>query len=44
MPFPPIEVIREVGDRLLTQNDYSQETINEIVSLWLTENIELIND
>lgn len=44
MPFPPIEIIREVGDRLLTQNDYSQETINEIVSLWLTENIELIND
>ncbi|WP_421684799.1 Eco57I restriction-modification methylase domain-containing protein [Tenacibaculum maritimum] len=44
MPFPPIEVIREVGNRLLNQNDYSQETINEIVSQWLTENIKFIND
>ena len=44
MPFPPIETIREVGDRLIAQNDYSQETINEIVSQWLVENIELINE
>lgn len=44
MPFPPIETIREVGNQLIEKNDYSEETINEITSQWLTENIELIND
>lgn len=44
MPFPPIESIREVGNRLLNQNDYSQNTIDLIVNQWLTENIEIIND
>jgi len=44
MPFPPIEIIREVGNRLLAKKDYSQETINDITSQWLAENIELIND
>lgn len=44
MPFPPIETIREVGNQLIEKNDYSEETINEIISQWLTENIELIND
>lgn len=44
MSFPPIETIRDIGNRLITQNDYSQETINNIVSQWLTENITLINE
>jgi adenine-specific DNA-methyltransferase len=44
MPFPPIETIREVGNRLIEKSNYSEETINEITSQWLTENIELIND
>ena len=44
MPFPPIETIREVGNQLIEKNDYSEETINEITSQWLTENIELTND
>ena len=44
MPFPPIETIREVGNRLIAKKDYSQETINDITSQWLAENIELIND
>jgi len=44
MTFPEIEKIREIGDRLISQNDFSQETINKIIGQWLKENIELINE
>lgn len=44
MPFPPIETIRDIGNQLVEKNDYSEETINEITSQWLTEKIEVIND
>lgn len=44
MPFPPIKVIRELGDNLIIQNDYSQETINRIVSVWLEQNTEFLNE
>lgn len=44
MPFPPIEVIREFGDYLISLNDYSQDDINNFVNLWLEQTIELENE
>lgn len=44
MSFPPIETIRELGDYLITNNDYSQDTINQTVGLWLEQNSELVNE
>lgn len=43
MPFPKIEEIRDIGDRLISQNDFSQEIINKLVGQWLLENIQAIN-
>ncbi|MCK0114928.1 Eco57I restriction-modification methylase domain-containing protein [Gelidibacter sp. F63206] len=44
MPFPTIEVIREVGLKLLEQNDFSEEKINSIVDQWLELNILAIDE
>lgn len=44
MPFPTIEVIREVGTTLIEQNDFSEEKINYIVNQWLEQNILVINE
>lgn len=44
MSFPPIELIKELGENLISNNDYSQETINKTVSKWLEQNIELVNE
>lgn len=44
MPFPTIEVIREVGNTLIEQNDFSQEKIDSIVNQWLEQNILAVNE
>ena len=44
MPFPTIEVIREVGSTLIEENDFSQEKINSIVDQWLEQNILALNE
>lgn len=35
MPFPPIETIQQLGDKLITDNNYSQERINHYVDSWI---------
>lgn len=44
MSFPSIEIIKELGDKLISNNDYSQETIDKTVNVWLEQNIELVNE
>lgn len=44
MPFPTLEVIREVGSTLIEQNNFSEEKINSIVDEWLEQNILAINE
>lgn len=41
MPFPPIEDVRVLGEHLITNNDYSQDTINKMVIEWIKQNTEL---
>ena len=31
MPFPPIKTIREIGNSIILNNDYSMEHINKVV-------------
>ena len=31
MPLPPIEIIREIGRKIILRNDYSLENINDLV-------------
>lgn len=44
MPFPSIDVIREVGSTLISENNFSIEKINTIVDEWLEQNILEINE
>jgi adenine-specific DNA-methyltransferase len=31
MPLPPLEDIKEIGNQIIIKNDFSQETVDEIV-------------
>ena len=32
MPFPPIKTIREIGNKIILNNDYSIEFVNDVVN------------
>ena len=32
MPLPPIEVIKEIGNRIILLNDYSQTQVDDIIN------------
>lgn len=37
MPFPNMEVIQNIGDTLIKEKDYSEDRINSLTNLWLSE-------
>lgn len=43
MTFPDIETIREIGDYLINENNFSEELINEYINNLFLNNIELVN-
>jgi len=44
MPFPDIQEIKELGNNLMIENDYSQETIDRVVNFWIEQNTEFANE
>ena len=43
MTFPDIETVREIGNYINSQNDFSEELINEYINNLFLNNFELVN-
>lgn len=43
MPFPPIEQIRELGEFIISENNFEQDNIDTAVALLIENKLELVN-